>query len=62
MTDNNAPRPEKKRRRFRLPLPLLILVGGFVAAFGLVASRPQPERVVAPRTPPTVTTQTFSSS
>ena len=61
MTDSNAPRPEKKRRRFRLPLPLLILVGGFVAAFGLVASRPQPERVVAARTPPSVTTQTIIS-
>jgi RND family efflux transporter MFP subunit len=61
MTDSTDTRPEKKRRRFRLPLPLVILVGGFVAAFGLIASRPKPERVVTPRTPPTVTTQTLVS-
>ena len=57
MSDSHTPRGEGKRRRFRIPLPILILLGGFVAAFALVASRPQPERVVTPRTPPPVTTQ-----
>lgn len=61
MTDSTAPQTEPKRRRFRIPLPVLILLGGFLAAFGLVASRPQPERVVAPRMAPSVITQTMAS-
>jgi len=59
MTDSpeNVVTESPKKRRLRLPLPLLILVLGFVAAVGLVASRPQPERAPAPRMAPSVRVQ-----
>lgn len=53
--DNEAP----KKRRFRFPLPLLILAGGLIAAFGLVASRPQPDRTPTPRVAPSVRVETL---
>jgi RND family efflux transporter MFP subunit len=54
--DNEAP----KKRRFRFPLPLLILAGGLAAAFGLVASRPQPDRTPTPRVAPSVRVETLT--
>jgi RND family efflux transporter MFP subunit len=45
----------RSTRRFLLPLA--ILGGGLLAAFGLVASRPQPERAPQPRMAPIVSTE-----
>ena len=46
------------RRRWLRPfiLPVMILGGGLLAAVGLVASRPVPERMATPRMAPIVTT------
>ena len=58
MTHTQNPRP--RRSVWRLLLPILILGGGLIAAFGLVVSRPVPERVATPRMAPIVTTETLA--
>ena len=57
-----TPAQNAKPRRSvrRLILPVLILGGGLIAAGGLVASRPVPERVATPRMAPMVTTETLA--
>ncbi|MGB1778390.1 MAG: efflux RND transporter periplasmic adaptor subunit [Longimicrobiales bacterium] len=55
-TQNAKPRRSMRRRI----LPVLILGGGLLAAFSLVASRPVPERIATPRLAPMVTTETLA--
>lgn len=55
MTDADT-RPTRLRRA----LPGLILLGGLLAAMGLVVSRPQPERVATPRLAPLVSTESMT--
>ncbi len=55
-TQNAKPRRSMRRRI----LPVLILGGGLLAAFSLLASRPVPERIATPRLAPMVTTETLA--
>ena len=59
-TPTDTPAAERGRsRNIRRFLPALILGGGILAAVGLVANRPQPERIAAPRLAPVVSTESL---